>query len=157
MDKAETKLNRTYITYGLATLTILLFFGAIWFVFAPPATSGNLQWEQRNGDFWELKTYDRQFWHSGAKKYCQQLKAENHYDWRLPTLTELQALLTITAGSRRNIAWIERAIYWTSTSYNGGKHRFWAISFLSDEAAPMEVHNYNSVVCVRTINKTMVD
>jgi hypothetical protein len=46
---------------------------------------------------------------------------------------------------------VERAIYWTATPADSADQRYWAFSFLTAKSAPMSKHNYNSVICVRTV------
>lgn len=147
--------NKRIISYFLGGFLLLVISASLFFFYAPThaASKPAVQWEQREVEFWRIQTYNRRFWHKDAKKYCQQLELDNHYDWRLPTLSELEGLLDISSGRRKNAARVGRAIYWTSTPYDGDSRRYWALSFLSDQSAPMEVHNYNDVVCVRTVNQ----
>lgn len=149
-----TKNKRIVLNFVRALLVLSLGVGMFYF-YAPSraATKPSVQWEQREVEFWQIQTYDRRFWHKDAQRYCQQLELSNHYDWRLPTLPELETLLDVSGGRRKNTARVERAIYWTSTPFGGDLRRYWALSFLSDQSAPMEVHNYNDVVCVRTVNR----
>ncbi len=112
-----------------------------------------LQWEKKPEEIWTLKTYDRRFWHEEAVDYCRKLTLDHHYDWRLPTLDELKTLLNISAGRRFYVARVARGIYWSSTPYDEDRRRFWALSFISEQAGPMTVHNYNRVVCVRTVRE----
>lgn len=138
-------------------LSVLLLW-AIFFVVHPIASpSGNLQWEQKEADFWQLQRHERRFWHEDAVLYCRQLTLDKHYDWRLPSVEELESLTKVTAGKRRLVARVERAIYWTATPADKDKRRYWAFSFLTEKAAPMTSHNYNSVVCVRTVNRGVTD
>ncbi|OEU76263.1 MAG: hypothetical protein BA874_01780 [Desulfuromonadales bacterium C00003068] len=150
--------NKRIVLYLVGALLVLAVGVGVFFFYVPSseATKSSLQWEQREVEFWQIQTFDRRFWHKDAKKYCQQLELSNHYDWRLPTLPELESLLEISGGRRKNTARVERAIYWTSTPFDGDRRRYWALSFLSDQSAAMEVHNYNDVVCVRTINKKVL-
>nr|WP_320048486.1 DUF1566 domain-containing protein [uncultured Desulfuromonas sp.] len=129
---------------GFVLLVISLFS----LVVTPSADQG-LEWEHQAESFWAFHTHDQRFWHKDGKKYCQQLTQGGHYDWRLPTVEELKGLLHLSTRHRRSMAGVERAIYWTSTPYGEEGRRFWAVSFLSEQASPMEEHNYNSVVCVR--------
>ncbi|EAT14864.1 DUF1566 domain-containing protein [Desulfuromonas acetoxidans] len=126
----------------------LLLVGVFFLTVSPSADEG-LEWEAQEQGFWEFHTHDLRFWHKDADKYCRQLTKGGHYDWRLPTVEELKELLQLSARHRRSRAGVERAIYWTATPYGEEGRRFWAVSFLSEQAAAMEEHNYNSVVCVR--------
>ena len=117
------------------------------------AAQPRLQWEKRDIEVWLLKTYDQRYWHEEGVKYCRDLKLDDKYDWRMPTLKELKTLLTISAGRRRYTARVERGIYWSATPYGGDGRRFWALSFITEQSAPMTTHNYNRVVCVRTVRK----
>lgn len=134
---------------------VLLAIGSCLFFFYQPthaATGPSIQWEQSEVEFWQIQTVDRRFWHKDAQKYCQQLQLNKHYDWRLPTLSELESLFELSGDHQNNSARRGRAIYWTSTPFDEDCRRFWALSFFSDQSAAMEVHNYNDVVCVRTVN-----
>lgn len=140
------KINRRLLMVLSVGLILL---GGVFLQAVVPFASDGLQWEHRDENFWNFHTHDRRFWHKDAKKYCQQLTDGGHYDWRLPTLDEMKSLLQLTVRHRRGLAGVERAIYWTATPYDEEGHRFWAVSFLSEQYSPMEEHNYNSVVCVR--------
>lgn len=147
--------NKKIVLYYIGIFVLLAMATGLFFFFEPThaATRPSIQWEQREVEFWQIQTHDRGFWHKDAQRYCQQLELNNYYDWRLPTLSELQSLLDVSGGRRKNSARVGRAIYWTSTPFDVDRGRYWALSFLSDQSAPMEVHNYNDVVCVRTVNE----
>jgi len=144
------------VKYPIAIVLILCFLWLAVRVMSPTETPVSaLQWEKKGADFWQFQRHQRRFWHEDAERYCRNLVLDNHYDWRLPTLEELQSLTRISAGRRGNMARVGRAIYWTSTPA-ADKKRYWAFSFLVEKSAPMAKHNYNSVVCVRTVNRTVL-
>ncbi len=128
---------------------VVLLIASVFSLTVTPSADEGLEWEVQEKGFWEFHSHDQRFWHKDADKYCRQLTKGGHYDWRLPTLEELKGLLQLSVRHRRSRAGVERAIYWTATPYGEEGRRFWAVSFLSEQAAPMEEHNYNSVVCVR--------
>lgn len=147
LDNKKSKNKSAYILrLGLIVMALC---GAAYYMVQPPPMAGSLEWEYRNVEFWNVRSYDRRFWHKDAVKYCQQLELNGHFDWRLPKLDELQVLLDYSSRQRQNVAQVDRAIYWTATPYDEAGQRYWALSFLSDQASAMEEHNYNSVVCVR--------
>lgn len=154
----ERETLRKRLKYSVFILFSVAILWVVSVVFRPvSAPLGHLQWEQKKADFWQLQRHERRFWHEDAENYCRQLTLDKHYDWRLPTVEELQSLTQVTAGKRRNLARVERAIYWTSTPADHDNMRYWAFSFLTEKAAPMTKHNYNSVVCVRTLNSAVLD
>ncbi len=150
--------NKRIILYLAGALFVVAVIGGVFFFYVASSavTKSSLQWEPREVEFWQVQTFNRRFWHKDAKRYCQQLELDNHYDWRLPTLAELEGLLDVSGGRRNSVARLGRAIYWTATPFDADCRRYWALAFLSGQSAAMEVHNYNDVVCVRTVNKKML-
>jgi hypothetical protein len=146
------------IKYAVCVLLSVLILWAIVLVARPITLQlSTLQWEHKEADSWQLQRYERRFWHEEAEHYCRQLTLNEHYDWRLPTVDELQDLTQVAAGKRLNLARVERAIYWTATPVHSDNQRYWVFSFLTEQSAPMTQHNYNSVVCVRTVNGVVLD
>lgn len=136
-----------YMVWTVAVLSLVL---AVWLlVYLPAGVGGDLQWEKKDADFWRFQRHDNRLWLEDAQQYCRQLELDGHYDWRLPTVKELEGLLQLSVGKRKNLAGIDRSIYWSATPCDAGQHRFLAFSFATGRAAPMTRHNYNSVVCVR--------
>lgn len=147
LDKDNLNKNKNKVLPVILLLVMAI--GLTMIGFNVPQAEDGLQWEHRDVDFWTIRTHDRRFWQRDAKKYCQQLTLDGYYDWRLPNIDELRTLLQVSAKHRKKVAQVERAIYWSATPFGDAKRRFWALSFLSEQAAPMEEHNYNTVVCVR--------
>ncbi|MCD6525765.1 MAG: DUF1566 domain-containing protein [Desulfuromonas sp.] len=147
----QLNLNKNKNKILLVSLLVLMVVGLTFFAFGAPRAADGLQWEHRDVDFWTIHSQDRRFWHRDAEKYCQQLTLDGYYDWRLPKVEELKTLLQVSAKHRRKVAQVDRAIYWTATPYDEMGQRYWTLSFLSEQAAPMEEHNYNTVVCVRAV------
>ncbi|MDY0189805.1 MAG: DUF1566 domain-containing protein [Desulfuromonas sp.] len=149
----DRKTVSTTVKYVLGIVFFaLLVWGVIRLLYPSIPSLSNLQWEQKEADFWQFQRNERRFWYEDAEQYCRQLTLDKHYDWRLPTVAELQALTKLTVGRRRSLARVERAIYWTAIPADNAGHRYFAFSFLTGKSAPMAKHNYNSVVCVRNVS-----
>ncbi|MBN2645502.1 MAG: DUF1566 domain-containing protein [Desulfuromonadaceae bacterium] len=108
-----------------------------------------LEWEQRPSSFWNFVNEDRRFWLKDGVQYCRQLELDGKYDWRLPTKDELHDFAAEAGVLRSYSTTPTRGIYWSATPYGEKKSRYWAVSLYNGEAAPLEIHNYNAVLCVR--------
>jgi hypothetical protein len=145
-----------YVKYVAYLIFFLGMIVLLWLLLRPGVREqSNLQWEQRDANFWQFKGGKTRYWYEDAASYCQHLELGQHYDWRLPTLDELNQLRSLSAFERIDMAKLDGAIYWSSTPFSDKKQRYWVMSFLNEQSAAMTKHNYNSAVCVRSINKPL--
>ena len=118
-----------------------------------------LMWEQQISS----STY---FWNTSApagsaQAYCKGLSKGGYKDWQLPTVSELQSLMSYTPSAFATIdgtafpGTIPLSVFWTSDSYVGSAANAWTLYFgyygLGDSAYYTTNSAYN-VRCVRKNN-----
>jgi len=109
-----------------------------------------LEWQDDNNMSEESTIY-------GAKEYCLNKNLDG-YGWRVPTIEELQTILTKKEPNPPRIADIfinTKPDYYRSSSYYDKNSSFsWIIYFGSGYRGIKFIGSFTNVICVRDINKT---
>ena len=96
------------------------------------------------GLIWE-KTEDlAEFKWANAKTHCTELSQNGFYDWRLPTVVELESLFDFTKQ--------HAADFWSSTSLADYTGAAWSVSFWSGRRLGNSMNEPLRVRCVHTLN-----
>jgi hypothetical protein len=103
----------------------------------------NLQWH----DDQNAETRDT-VWRD-AKSYCANLELEGFYDWRLPTRTELQGLLSAVHSKKVKLNHAAMNAYWTSEIYKKMPINAWAVYWGNGHTFDTDRCDEAHVRCVR--------
>lgn len=83
--------------------------------------SGKLQWED------DPAAQSRDSVWRDAKKYCASLELDGFYDWRLPTRSELHALIDAVHAGKVTVQYSAMNAYWTSETNREMPINAWAV------------------------------
>ena len=112
--------------------------------------------DPKTGLEWQWESPGRMGWHA-ANEYSASLFLAGKYDWRLPTLPELESLLDRTKSRpdgrplvRDEVPFRDTLSYWSSTTFEEDTQTAWIVMF--DGAYVLSYYKSNSyhVRCVRT-------
>jgi hypothetical protein len=84
-----------------------------------------------------------------AKKYCANLELEGFYDWRLPTLSELQGLVAASLADEVSFDHAAASAYWTSEIYKKMPINAWAVYWGNGHTFDTDRCDEAHVRCVR--------
>ena len=108
-------------------------------------TVNNIMWQDNS----EAKTINKDW--KGAIDYCKNLDLGGFYNWRLPTINELNSIIdynTTNPAIKNKFKNISQYIYyWSSTSYD--KNKAWLIGFDYGDSHYRNYENNHSIRCVR--------
>lgn len=119
------------------------------------------------GLIWQVPIETRKFTHRGANRYCQRLELGGYSDWRVPTMKELQSILTKNGykneNSRSGKSYIKRDLlesttvkyqwFWTNTIYSKNRSKAWHIDFANNKILQHYTSSESYVRCVKGIPK----
>jgi len=90
--------------------------------------------------------------HSQAKSYCENLNDSNIKEWRLPSLTELNSLISSTKYNGTYIypefKHTQDKFYFTSTKFHNSDITFWGVHFQIGFNIWLKSYRYGYVRCV---------
>ena len=104
---------------------------------------------------WQCQSPGEMTWHE-AQEYAKSLSLEDHGDWRLPTLAELESLLDRTRARsdgrpymREEIPFRDELSYWSSTTFELDTKNAWIVMFDGAYLLSYYKSNLYHVRCVR--------
>jgi formylglycine-generating enzyme required for sulfatase activity len=104
---------------------------------------------------WQCQSPGEMTWHE-AQEYAKSLSLEDHGDWRLPTLAELESLLDRTRARsdgrpymREEIPFRDELSYWSSTTFELDTKNAWIVMFDGAYLLSYYKNNLYHVRCVR--------
>jgi len=115
-----------------------------------------LTWKDpKTGLEWQCQSPGEMTWHE-AQEYAKSLSLEDHGDWRLPTLAELESLLDRTRARsdgrpymREEIPFRDELSYWSSTTFELDTKNAWIVMFDGAYLLSYYKSNLYHVRCVR--------
>ena len=96
----------------------------------PPSVSDDVVLDSETGLMWTRKDNGTHIDWPSAERYCEDLKLEDHSDWRLPTIDELETLHDPSVEARYKIRspfMLTRCCTWSSSKE--GSDRAWFFYF----------------------------
>jgi formylglycine-generating enzyme required for sulfatase activity len=115
-----------------------------------------LTWKDSKTELeWQCQSPGEMTWHE-AQEYAKSLSLEDHGDWRLPTLAELESLLDRTRARsdgrpymREEIPFRDELPYWSSTTFELDTKNAWIVMFDGAYLLSYYKSNLYHVRCVR--------
>ena len=107
--------------------------GDMWVEASATTCGGGGVWEDTStGYTWQNPGASDTYAWGKAKLYCEGLTCSDHSDWHLPTIGELETILT--ADDASGCYWKdgltgECSWYWSSLAYEGGSGDAWGVDF----------------------------
>lgn len=120
--------------------------------------AGDIVFHKKTGLFWQddRLVVSEKITYKEAKKLCQDLRVNNHKDWRIPTLKELLSIVdykNYDPAILNGFSSIETSTYWSSTAYQGRDNEVWGVNFKSG-ATDSNSKTYDRFIrCVRVSKK----
>ena len=121
----------------------------------PDARNPSTWKDPKTGLEWQCESPGEMTWHE-AQEYAKSLSLEDHGDWRLPTLAELESLLDRTQARsdgrpymREEIPFRDELSYWSSTTFELDTKNAWIVMFDGAYLLSYYKSNLYHVRCVR--------
>jgi hypothetical protein len=108
--------------------------------------STHLEWQDT------LSTEEKDEKWSMSKSYCRSLKLGGYRDWRLPSISELQTIISVVQNptDERKFRNSNENDYWTSEEFKEDDADAWAIHMRSGHLFHNDKCETSHVRCVRT-------
>jgi ABC-type uncharacterized transport system substrate-binding protein len=107
----------------------------------------HLQWQDT------LSAQEKEEKWSMSNSYCRSLKLETKQDWRLPTIKELQTIISVVQNpsDEKKFHYSDENDYWTSEEFKEDDADAWAIHMGSGHLFHNDKCESAHVRCVRTL------
>ena len=115
-----------------------------------------LVWQDpQTGWEWQAASPGEMSWHQ-ALEYAETLALDGKFDWRLPTLAELESLLDRTRGRsdgrpfmREEVPFRDLLSYWSCTTFVDNTQCAWIVMFDGAYLLSYPKNNFYAVRCIR--------
>jgi hypothetical protein len=121
-----------------------------------PAARKYLVWQDpKTGWEWQVESPGEMRWQQ-AVEYARTLTLDGKFDWRLPTLAELESLLDRTRGRsdgrpfmREDVPFRDLFSYWSCTTFADDTQCAWIVMFDGAYLLSYPKNNFYTVRCIR--------
>lgn len=105
--------------------------------------------DTRTGLVWQTATPENMLTWKEALAYCEELNLGNRWNWRLPTIKELESIVDLSVcvpAIDPSFQETRNDDYWTSTTYDENRYYAWVIDFSTGAGGTIRKTNDSAYV-----------